>query len=228
MLPMILVEVLAAIAGLVLISNTKTVKATKYFVYFLCFTVLVEITGNYAPVAYYSGYTLFSFVENTVYENNYWLFNGYLIISYALYISYFKWHLDSVPLRRFLNVILISFTGAAILNLIFSDVYFVAFSAFTNVVGTVLVLLSISLYYYELLNSDSILKFDRSLPFYISLGAILMHLVLTPIFLYSRYFDSESPEFVELYKTILLFTILLVYLLYTIGFVICLRKKDSS
>ncbi|RFN57911.1 hypothetical protein [Marixanthomonas ophiurae] len=226
---MLLVEAMAAVAGLILIRNRKTDKATKYFVYFLCFTILLEITGNYAPVAYYSGYKLFSFVEGTVFENNYWLYNINLIISYTIYISYFKWHLDNLGLRKFLNVILVLFIITSTLNLLFSDVYFVAFSAFTNVVGTVLVLLAISLYYYELLNSDAILKFDKSLPFYISLGAILLHLVLTPIFIYSRYFSlSESPEFVELYKTILLFTILLVYLLYTIGFFICLKKKGFS
>lgn len=226
--PITTIELLAAVAGLFLINKRKTDAATKYFIYFLCFTVLVEIVGYYAPLAYFSCYKLFYFVEGTVFENNYWLYNINSIISYVIYVSYFKWQLNSPRIRTFLNVILVLFVISCMLNLIFSDVYFIAFSSFTEVIGTILVLFSISLYYYQLLNSDEILKFDKSLPFYISLGAILLHLVLTPVFIYSHHFDSESPEFVELYKTILLFTNLLVYLLYTIGFVICLKKKGFS
>ena len=226
--PVTSIELFAALVGLFFIRKYKTNKATKYFSYFLLFTVLVEIVGAYAPVAYFTDYKYFSFVEGTVFEQNYWLFNAYTIISSCVYVSYFKWHLENKTQRKIINILLVVFVVGLLIEFIFSETYFISYSAYGEMAGTILVLFSISLYYYQLLTSDEILKFNTSLPFYISIGAILLHLVLTPIFIYSRYFDAESPEFVELYKRILLFTNLLVYLLYSIGFIICLRKRDSS
>ncbi len=229
MIPVTVLVLFSAILGWYYIhANKKAEPATKYFVYFLLLTALVEIIGAYAPIAYFSDYKYFSFVEGTVFDENYWLYNAYTLISYFIYVSYFKWHIESRFQRNLLTLLLILFIVSQIIEFSISGNYFDGYSSYGDIVGTFLVLLSISLYYYQLLTSDEILKFNTSLPFYISIGAILLHLVLTPVFIYSGYFDSESPEFVELYKRIILFTNLLVYLLYSIGFIICLRKKDFS
>jgi len=228
-IPITVLMLFTAFLGLYYIySNKKVKKATKYFVYFLCLTVTVEIIGAYAPIAYFTDYAYFSFVKGTLFEENYWLYNGYTIVSYFIYISYFKWHLESAQQKRLITFLLVLFIVGQIIDFSVSGTYFESYSSYGDIVGTALVLLSIGLYYYQLLTSDEILKFNTSLPFYISMGAILLHLVLTPLFIYSSYFDSGSPDFVKLYKSIVLFTNLLVYLLYSIGFLICLKKKGSS
>ncbi len=228
-IPITVLLLCTAFIGLYYIHTNKNVKkATEYFVYFLCLTAFVDILGAYAPIAYFTDYEYFSFVKGTVFEDNYWLFNGYTIVSYFMYISYFKWHLESAQQKKLITVLLVLFIVGQIIDFSISGTYFESYSSYGDIAGTILVLLSISFYYYQLLTSDEILKFNTSLPFYISMGAILLHLVLTPIFIYSSYFDAGSPDFVELYKRILLFTNLLVYLLYSIGFLICLRKKGSS
>jgi|TARA_R100000479_G_scaffold33554_3_gene14041 hypothetical protein len=229
MIPVSVLVLFSAILGWYYIhANKKAKLATKYFVYFLLLTTLVEIIGAYAPIAYFSEYKYFSFVEGTLFEENYWLYNIYALISFFIYVNYFKWHLENKLQRNLVSILLVLFVIGLIIDFSISGNFFNGYSAFGDIAGTLLVLFSISLYYYQLLTSDEILNFNTSLPFYISIGAILLHLVLTPLFIYSGYFDSESPEFVELYKRIVLFTNLLVYLLYSIGFIICLRKKDSS
>ena len=227
-IPVTSVELLAACIGLFYITNYKVNKPTRYFTYFLLFTVLVEVIGSYAAIAYFSDYKYFGFVKGTLFEENYWLYNSYTIISSFVYVSFFKMHLENANHRKILTILLILFVVGMVFESVFSETFFVSYSAYGEMIGTLLILLSISLYYYQLLTGDEILIFNTSLPFYISIGAILLHLVLTPIFIYSKYFDAESPEFVELYKRILLFTNLLVYLLYSFGFIICLKKKDSS
>ncbi|MGK0235945.1 MAG: hypothetical protein ACI9EK_002488, partial [Psychroserpens sp.] len=64
-------ELIAALAGTYYLKkNAKNNKSEKYLILFLWFTLFVEIIGAYAPVAYFSNYQYFSFVENTVFEDN--------------------------------------------------------------------------------------------------------------------------------------------------------------
>jgi len=221
-------ETVAAVTGLYFLFTRKLKFVTKLFIYLLCLTVLVEIIATYSPIAYFSEYQFFGFVKDTSFVRNYWIYNIRMIIAYFVYTYYFRSYLKDQQSKKLLMVLLMVFVVTAIVNLFSSDVFFTSFSAYSNITGSLLALLAIALYYYQFVNSDAILDVKKHLPVYISIGAMLLYFVLTPIFIYSRYFDiKENPDFVELYKTLLVVTNVLVYLIYTIGFIVCLRKNDS-
>jgi len=228
--PIVSVELLAALTGLYFLFRAKKKIETpiRFFIFFLCLTVVVEITGTYSPIAYFTDYEYFGFIKNTWLEKNFWIYNIYSIISFAVYISFFLWYLTNRNQKKIGYALLVVYIITCIVNLVLSDVFLNAFSSYTEVVGSILILFAIILYYFQMLYSDAILNYTKMLPFYISLGAMLLSFVLTPLVIYGRHFDVDrSPEFVELYKTLLVGTNVLVYLIYTIGFIICLKKKDS-
>ncbi|MCT8339859.1 hypothetical protein MG296_07325 [Flavobacteriaceae bacterium TK19130] len=228
--PVTLLEIAAALLGIFYLNSGARSNAAKLIVYFLCLTALVEIVGSYAALAYFSNYTYFSFVENTPFVRNYWLYNIYNIVAVIVYCEYFRRQLAHRILKSVLLAGMVLFTILEVANLfIHTDIYFNAYTAFSSIGGTVLVLFAIGLYYYHLLNSNDILEFTHHLPFYISIGAILLHITHTPLFIYSNYFNEEKgAEFVDLYRMLMLITNVLVYLTYAIGFLLCRRKKDSS
>ncbi|MAN59747.1 MAG: hypothetical protein CMC08_07935 [Flavobacteriaceae bacterium] len=228
--PVFAVELTAALTGLYYLKKNPRDFAARIFVYMLCYMVLAEFIGSYAVWAYYSDYTVFGFVENTVFEKNYWWFNIYTLISSILYIEYFRRQLYSKWHRRLVLYPTVLFAIIETINLIaHPDMFFNAYSAFANIAGTIIVLLAISLYYYQLLNNDDILQFRTLLPFYVSVGAIILYITHTPLFIYSKYFNTaHGMEFVEMYRSLMFITNVLVYLTYSIGFVVCLRKKGSS
>jgi hypothetical protein len=115
----------------------------------------------------------------------------------------------------------------SVFEIIFSGGFFIGSMPLTNIFGTLLVFLSIAFYYLELLKSDQILQVHKTLPFYVSVGALIFHLCTTPFFIYSTYYSiSIDPNFVSLYRRVIFGTNYLLYSIYIAGFLICSRKKD--
>ena len=216
-------EILAFFTGIFFYQKNKS-KPTLYLVWFLGITVFSELFSWYA---YFVHNGFLYFLKGTPFESNYWSANIYSLISYLFYINYFKWYLSVKKSITVLNWVSILFLVVGILEIILFDGFFVGFIPISNILGTLLVFLSIAYYYLELLKSDQILHVQKSLPFYVSVGALIFHLCTTPLFLYSAYYsNSIDPGFVSLYRQIIFGTNYLLYSIYIAGFLICLRKKD--
>ncbi len=219
-----LFEIFAAIAGTVYISKYRGDKATRYFVYFLWVTVFVESVGTIPR--FINKFEFLFLLKGTFLEKNAWLFNLYTIFSYYIYFVFFKMNIKKKFTRELVNIASLLFVLANVLNLIFSDVFFETHSSVTMISGTILLLIIIALYFFQILQSDEILNFGKSIVFYIAVGALIMHLCITPLFIYSRFFSMEkSPTFVKVYTLIIPIAIIFTYTCYTIGFVVCLRQK---
>lgn len=226
-----LVELLAAFSGTYYLAiNPKAKLAVRLFVYFLWFIFLIEVTGLYSTYFYFNGYENFEFLENSPFVSNYWLYNIFNIFSYCTYFSFFILNLNLEKNRRILIFLTASFVFTAILNLIFSDIFFIAFSGYTHIIGTIILILCISAYYYELLTSDRILNFHTSIEFYISIGALIFHVVSTPLFIYSKYFKLQNPDFITVYDGVLNSVNFFLYGIIIMGFLISSlkRKKESE
>lgn len=226
-LPINILELLAAIIGTYYILNKKRVqKPAKYFVFFLWVTVFIEIIGSYTPIAYYSNYEYFSFVKDTKFVRNNWLYNPYLIVSYAFYPLYFRFYIRKKKWRRILKFLIVFFIVSAIVNLIISDVYFQNFSQYTMMIGAFLIFVSVGMFYFELLRSEAQLNLKKFLPFYVSIGTFFFHMCMTPIGLYSKYFSADNIAFVDFRVKTLLISNILMYLIYITGFIVCKRRNS--
>ncbi len=220
----ILFELLAALLGIFYITKYRDLPS-RYFVFFLCFTFVFEVVGYFPHLI---SENFLSFLKGTKFEKNYWLYNPYLIVNFLFYAYYFRYHIRSFKIKKVLGILLTLYLLSSLINLIFSDVYFVAFSAYTFIIGAMLILFVILIYFFEILKSDEILYFNKILPFYVAVGALVFHLGVTPLFIYSKYYsESKSPDFVQIYRIILTAANIFMYTCYTIGFIICLRKNKS-
>lgn len=212
-------ELLAFIMAVYFYKKKKS-RPNYYLAWFLGITFVFEVLTWYTAFIE-TGFL--HFLEGTVFENNYWLGNIYVLLSYLFYINYFKWFLISKSSQMLLNWMSAIFLVFGITEYLFSKV---GALPFTDIFGTLLVFLSIGIYYLELLKSDQILLVHKSLPFYVSVGALIFHLITTPFFIYSSYYSqSIDPGFVELYRKVILGANYLLYSIYIVGFLICLRTK---
>lgn len=218
-----LFEFLAFVFGLFYYSKNKS-KPTYFFVWFLGITIFSELFSWYA---YFVDDGFLSFLKGTVFQSNYWSANTYSIISYLFYINYFKWYLLDKTSIKIINLLSVTFLIISIVEIIFSRCFFVRFLPISNIVGTLFVFISIANYYLELLKSDQILEVKRSLPFYVSVGALLFHLSTTPLFIYGSYYsNSIDPSFVSLYRHIIFGINILLYSIYIVGFLVCSQSKN--
>jgi len=217
-----LLEIIAFLTGILYYQKNKT-QPTFYLVVFLGITVVSELFSWYTFLID-SGFL--HFLKGTSFQENYWNGNIYSLISYLFYINYFKWYLSNKLSITIINWLSMVFLFVSVLEILFSDGFFIKFMPISNILGTLLVFFSIAIYYLELLRSDQLLQVQKSLPFYISVGALIFHLCTTPLFLYSSYLsNSIDPSFVSLYKQVIFGSNHLLYSIYIAGFIICSRKK---
>ena len=138
------------------------------------------------------------------------------MVFYAIFFSLF---INNQRSKRIIYSLVILFFSIASIVLFFDDNFFKGFSPFTLIAGSILVLISISIYYFELLKSEQLLSIWKSMVFYISVGAFVYHLCTTPLFLYSIFLKSQAnPAFIETYKIVVYVSNLFLYLVYIFGF----------
>lgn len=230
-LPAHLAELLAAVAGAYYLSKEVEIpKSLRLFLYFLWVTLLIDLTGLYAVHAYFTDYQYMEYLRNSPFRRNEWYFNIFNIFFLLVYMVFFIVQLNSIRTRRILILLCGFFFFSEVINLIFSGVFFVNISTYGSITGTLILVLCILSYYYEMLKSNSILYFYRDVVFYISIGVLIRYLVVPPLSIYSKYFSLTSPEFVELRANVMSMTNLFMYGMFIIGFMICSNKplKCSS
>ncbi len=220
------VEIIAACLGLYYLKKkSKVNKVTKQLVYLLWVTVFVELIGTYTLIAYFSDYQIFGFVKDTVFERNYWLFNVYLIYSFAFYSYYFSSLHENEKTRKRFYYAIVLFVVTAIINLFFSDTYFTQMDTYIEVAGTLLILVTTVSFYFSLLKSDTILNLKRYLPIYISIGVLVFNLCISPLEIFSQYYKAINPSFVNLRITLLLVANIFMYGMFSLGFIVCSKKS---
>jgi hypothetical protein len=222
----IVLEISSAIIGTVYYKkNNKQDTSVKYLVLLLWINVLFEIFAL-LPYAINTFEELF-FLKNTIFDKNTWLFNISILLSYILYILYFRSNLNNKTSKKGLTILVYLFIISTISNLIFSDVFFNELSTLTDVFGSLALLLSVLLYFHEVLLSEKILVFYKLLAFYIAIGALVFHLVITPIDIYFQYSKKLNSDFFKFRSIILYSANIFMYTCYIIGFIVCLRKNKS-
>jgi len=228
-IPIILIELIAAITGSYYLKKKDyPLLINKYLVIFLWYTFFTEAIGTYAPLAFFSGYEYLGFVKNTLLVRNYWLYNIYFIISFSFLTYYFKAFLSNNRIKKTFNYLIGLYVITAVVYFLETNTFFIKYSIYTFSVGTVLLLISIILFYFELLKSDKVINLKRYLPIYISIGVLFFNLCVTPLQLFSKYFKSINELYVNLNATVLLIANIFMYSTIIIGFLVCSKKEFKN
>lgn len=223
-----ILEVGAAIAGTIYLRKvTLPEKGVRLFVYYLWLVVFVEFVGLYPSYAYFFDYKKLGFIKGTLFERNYWWYNSYTVIKFIVLYVFFILQLEPAARRTKLFVISALFILSFIIHLIFGDAFFKAHSAYMSVTGTLYLMILIFLYHFEILKSDRILKFYRSMPFYISIGILIWHLSITPVLIYNKYFSLQSPDFVYFQMVLLKSINIFLYGILILGFMVGTKKERN-
>ncbi len=225
-IPIHVLELLAAIAGTYYLkNNTNTLLVNTYMIYFLWYTFINELIGTYAPIAYFTNYEYFGFVKNTIFSDNIWLYNIYLIVSFMFFIYYFRHFSLGKKNIRTTNIVILIYLLTSFIYLIYSEMFFKSYSMIVSIVGTLLLLYAIIQFYFNVLKNDIILDLKSYLPIYISVGILVFSLCVAPLDIFFHYFSSENDIFVSLRINILLFANIFMYSTFILGFIICTKKK---
>ncbi len=228
-LPVISLELLAAIAGTYYLKKAPIpFKNSRFLVLFLWFTIFVELFGAYAPIAYFSGYEILASIKDTPFENNLWWFNIFILINIIFFTYYFISFLRNKTVKTIAYICLVMFFIASVGVYATSVSIFKVTSNFVIITGTILLLLSVLLFYFELLRSDLLLQLKYFLPFYISVGVLVFNLSVAPLDILSNYFSLGDGNrlFVKFQINVILYANIFLYSSFILGFLICSKKRE--
>ncbi len=222
-------EILAAITGMLLLKKYKH-PTTKYFIYFLVYVAILELIGGYP--SYFSDYAFLSdfkaTFKGTLFQRNYWWYNIFWTIGSPLFYSFY--FIKILKTKLFSKIIKFSSTIFFISSIIYIarhwNEFFNSIIVFNQIFGEVIIILCVILYFIEMLQSETILTFYKSINFYISSIILIWWLVITPLVFYQIYFLTEDWTFIILKWQIYLFMNIFMYSSFAIALIWCKAENN--
>ena len=187
-------------------SKKYNASSERYFVYFLWFTVLIEVSGG-----------LMRFMFSV---ENFWLYNIYMVVGF---LFYFYWYYSILKQKSFQKTVLIFsilFTGVALWSFVFQN--WSEYHKYTFVVGALFTLIAAVFHFWQLLYGDEILIIKYKLSFWISTGLLLFYMGMVPFMLLSRYFKLTGTN----YYILIISLNSILYGCYIIGFLWAKEKYN--
>lgn len=219
-------EILAAVTATITYKWYRN-SPSRYFLYYLWFVVIIETLGH-IPKLYFSDYdgvlisNLKIFIPESLLKDNIWLINIYDLVTYNFYLFYFTRLIEETRKRKLVFLLFIPL-WIVIITTIYIDGDQFNTLYFNNIIicGSLLILLCTFIYFYEVFNSDRILEFHKTLPFWIITGTLIFQLGVTPITIFLKQLGFSHAA----YNVILSLCNYILYGSFVIGFIINARQQ---
>ena len=219
------IEILAAVTGLLLYKKYKFT-AAKYFICFLVYLSLCDFLNSYVHYIYNDGFL--SFLKDTVFIWNYWWSTIYWKIGAIMFfVFYYNKILENKIFKTSIKYSGWFFFLFSVVYIIFNwDDYFIRFFPIISILGAIIIFLCTIFYFIEVLLSDKILTFYKSINFYISAAIFIWWLIITPLVFYDIYNSNKDWNFIFLKWQIYLFANIVMYLTFTFALIWCRPQKN--
>jgi hypothetical protein len=222
-------ELIAAVIAFVVYEKYKSTP-TKYFLWFLIYVFFMELFGSYT--IYLKDYEFLSgirsFLKDTPFESNNWWYNIFWsVVSVLFYTFYFIKILRTEFYRKIIKYGRMLFVLIVIMNFIINfDNFFLAPPILNVLFGSLLILLSIILYFIEILDSNKMLEFYKSINFYIAAVNFVWILIVTPIVFYNKYYSALDWNFVISRRMIFVLSTMFMYVTFSVALIKCRPDND--
>jgi len=212
-------ELLSAIVGTIFFYKYNNTPL-KYLLYLLWYITITEFSGWYInsnriePLLFFdqngTAYTL-------------WMYNLLRIFTFStLFYIYIK-SINTKKFKRIIKIFLITYIVLAIINWSFIQSFIFEMSEIPKVAGSLFLIISIIFYFIELLRSEKIILFHKTLLFWVSVGLLLYYSGTIPFALkWNGYMLIPGIHKLFLINTVLA---IIMYLTFTFGFI--WSKKES-
>lgn len=221
-------EIMAAVTGLFLYKKYE-LTAAKYFVYFLFYLTFFDFLSGYTYPSYIHSELFMSFLKGTVLEKNYWLSTLYWKIGAIMFFAFYYGKI--LNYQSFKNIIKYISYGFFVFSIIYIllnwSAFFTSYFPIISILGSIVIFLCTIFYFIELLQSETILTFYKSLNFYISAAIFIWWLIITPIVFYDNYTSytvgvyERDWDYIELRRLIYISANIFMYSTFTFALIFC-------
>lgn len=221
------VELVAVIAGIITYKKYKGTPAT-FFIKIIWFSFFIELIGSYSN--YYNTFEFLKPILNSIFKVNYWWYTLTYLIGVVISISiFYQKILENIRFKLFLKYLTVAyFLSAVIYLLINPDLFFSQIPPVISILAGILVLTSCVLYLIELLLTDKIINFYKSVYFYITVGLFFWWIVVTPLTFYDVYMVNSDWKYILLKWQVFLSLNFMMYIVFAVGLLISKPEKVNE
>lgn len=161
--------------------NYKKIKESlplKTFLFFLVYSFFTEVAGMF-----------FAFYLKV---STAFIYNSWNIVSYLFYTYFFLSKIENKTKSLFIKGFAIIFVALFLINALFFQNYVNHIFKNSIILGKVLMIVVIMIYFTELLKSNLILNIKESLFFWISIGVFIYSIGFIPVFVVAEYISYQG------------------------------------
>lgn len=190
----------------------------------------MELVGGYTVYIdrFESLHSVKDYLAGTRFEKNSWVYTIFWKIGATLFFAwYFRKLLINTSYKLLLKIgsglfLIIALTAIA-MNF---ELFFRKSLTVINISGGILIICSVTLYLIEVLQSEKILDFYKSLNFYIAAALFIWFIITTPLIFYDIYFSRKDMPYVTLKMATKLFCNIFMYSTFTLALIWCKPEKQ--
>lgn len=194
---------------------------SRIFMPFLWFTFFIELL-NLLPTAslFYPNWNFLKMMSyilpKELINSSIWVGSLYSIVSFYVYLWYYRSILGSKRSTITVNVCILIYTVLVIHSLIHYQELMVSWLQPHMFAGVVFTVVAICFYFMTILKSDKILSFYKTLPFWLTIGILFFNLVTMPIFIFAEQLNFSA----SIYVYILVISSYVMYGCFATGFIV--------
>lgn len=159
--------------GIIYYSKYAHNKELIFFLIFLIYSLLTELFGNYKG--------------RVLRTNTFYIYNTWNIVNHLFYMFFFLVKLNDIFKRRILISLIFLYVLLTVINVLFFENYITEGLINNIILGSLFILVSVMIYYSELLKKDEILEIQYSMFFWISIGVLIFNIGFLPIIVIAEF-----------------------------------------
>lgn len=150
----------------------------KMFLGFLVYSFFIEVAGMF-----------FAFYLKV---NTAFIYNSWNVVSYLFYTFFFLGKISNQTKKLFIKSFAAIFIALILINALFFQNYVIHIFIYNFILGKILMVVTIMIYFTELLKSNLILNIKESLFFWISIGVFIYSIGSIPVFVVAEYISYQG------------------------------------
>lgn len=201
-------EVLAAIIGTIFYYKYKNTKFLKYLIFFIWYVALNEVIGLSIKL---------DFGVNAI------IYNIYNAVNFTFFLLLYRYYFKNRKNKKLALYFSIIYLGSFIINGFFEN-YMMEYQRLPYILGALFLVISILLYFFEILNSEQVLNAKKNLLIWISFGLLIYFVGNLPFRILRNYYIELTDATVLLLVNITLTVIMNTC--FIIGFIWSDKKQQ--
>lgn len=148
------------------------------------------------------------------------LSNTWFLVNSFFYLLFYFFMIESTFKKKIILILISLFFIFTCIRFYYQD-FLTHYFVYSWIVGQLFIVIAIMIYFIELLNGDKILKIQKSLFFWISIGVLFFNIGLLPVFVIGELIDWQG-----IFDYIILVLNIMLSLCFITGFIV--SKKEFN